>query len=370
MKPTRHWLGHLTLAGASLVWAGCGGSDVPDPSSDSAAAAEPTAKTVDGAAAAEAPVVPESSAEAKPPSGEPTPRPDSVAEATPSPAPTVTSGGESSAVAPATASAEPAGEAAKGDTSGTDEMMRMAANPPQANASSDPSPAVASAPAPGLASASGPASLKGGSQSGEPPREQREPRGDTMPEVSPTGRRGGEDAAREAGQPGRRGGGGGLASGAEGGRGGPGPSSSGGGGNDSDGGPNAFQRPGTAVQAFLSAVKAKDKDRLSQATARRSVTEAVEKHQKIFAAILEQSISDEELDDMAKSLEGFQVQTVLQAKSTGRTGVVIGKMDNRDRLQRTVQVRLEKEGWKVLDLGGLIDFKPVGTMRSPYGKRR
>ncbi len=133
--------------------------------------------------------------------------------------------------------------------------------------------------------------------------------------------------------------------------------------NDADPGPGAFRNPATAVEAFLKALKAKNKDRLAQATAHRAATEAVEKHQKIFAAILDQSISDEELDDMAKALDGFQVNGILSARSTGQIGVTIGKRNNRDALQRTVQVRREKEGWKVMDFGGTIDFRPTNSYR-------
>ncbi len=112
----------------------------------------------------------------------------------------------------------------------------------------------------------------------------------------------------------------------------------------------AFRMPNTAVQAFLAALKAKDKERLAQCTALHAPTEAAEKHRKIFAAIVEGSISDDELDEMAKALDGYQVSGMLEAKSTGRMGVLISKMDGRDRLQRTITTRKEKEGWKVLDV--------------------
>ena len=133
--------------------------------------------------------------------------------------------------------------------------------------------------------------------------------------------------------------------------------------------PDSFRNAGNAVNVFLKALQAKNKDQLSQATARRAATEAAEKHRKIFAAILEQSVSDEELDDMAKSLDGFKVTGMVPAKSTGSQGVLIGKMEGRDRLQRTVMVRREKEGWKVMDIGNTIDFKPTGTYRRPGSKR-
>ena len=66
---------------------------------------------------------------------------------------------------------------------------------------------------------------------------------------------------------------------------------------------------------------------------------------------------------MAKAMEGYQVMYELPAKSTGRIGVVIGKQSGRDQLQRTVIVRKEQEGWKVMDIEGAYDFKPVGNFR-------
>jgi len=135
------------------------------------------------------------------------------------------------------------------------------------------------------------------------------------------------------------------------------------------GGPASFKYPNTAVTAFLAALKAKDKDRLATATADRAPTEADEKHRKIFAAIKELSISDGELDEMAKALEGFQVVSVLQAKSTRRIGVVVAKMSGRDRLQRTIMTRQEREGWKVLDIESLYDFKAMPMYRRPKARR-
>jgi hypothetical protein len=130
--------------------------------------------------------------------------------------------------------------------------------------------------------------------------------------------------------------------------------------------------------AFLAALKAKDKDRLAQTTAARAPTEAEEKHRKIFAAIIEQSISDDELDEMSKALDGFRVVQVLPAKSTGRIGVIIAKRDGKDMLQRTIMTRKEQiapgqSGWKVLDIAQMYDFKPGLPpifMRGRGGMRR
>ena len=123
-------------------------------------------------------------------------------------------------------------------------------------------------------------------------------------------------------------------------------------------GPATFNHPATAVKAFLDALKLKDKDRLTQATARRAPTEAEEKHRKIFAEIVDGSISEDELDEMSKAMTGYQVVQILQAKSTGRIGVVISKMEGRDRMQRTITVRKEADGWKVMDISAMLDFKP------------
>jgi hypothetical protein len=123
-------------------------------------------------------------------------------------------------------------------------------------------------------------------------------------------------------------------------------------------GKNAYLRPNTAVVAFLAALKSKNKDRLAETVAKRAPTEAVEKHRKIFSEIIDGSISDDDIDEMAKALEGFQVTQVLQAKSTRRIDVIVSKMSGRDRLQRTIVTRQEVEGWKVLDIEAMYDFKP------------
>jgi hypothetical protein len=132
----------------------------------------------------------------------------------------------------------------------------------------------------------------------------------------------------------------------------------------------AFRLPATAVQAFIAALTAKDKDRLAQCTALHAPTEAAEKHRKIFAAIVEGSISDDELDEMSKTLAGYQVTGLTEATSTGRMGVLISKMDGRDRLQRKVTTRKEKEGWKVLDVDSALEFKFIQMPRMGRGGRR
>lgn len=372
MKPTALRLRQLLWAGACLAGAGCGGSDVPDPSSDAMAANEPTS-----AAAPQ----PRPAAEAAP---EPTPAP-APAEVAATPAPAQAPGSATAPVetaqarpsggspettpAPAAAESTPAATppadaaTAKADTSGTDEMMRIAG----AGAPAQASPAGAEGTAPPAAGSTPPPAVSavGG---GRPPEAEG---GAAMPPKGPAtapggqARRIGEESSLAASMGGRPGGA--AMSEAAGGPGSRFGASGGPSGAGADPGPDAFRNPGTAVQAFLSALRAKNKDRLSQATARRAATEAAERNRKVFAAILEQSVSDEELDDMVKSLEGYQVISILQAKSTGQVGVLIGRSDSNSQQQRTVQVRREKEGWKVMDFGGTIEQKQFSIRR--FGRR-
>jgi len=358
MKPTGFWLGCLAMAGSCLVWAGCGGGDVPDPASDSAAATEPAAQINQGGPVAASAPEP---APALPAQATPEPQPKAEAATAPTPAPTpevepaklasTTTG--STDPAPAAEAAPSATEAApaspKGDASGTEEMLRIGGSSSPAPSVASPAPTSNPTPTPAVTAAS-----SGGNNSPEARARGQESAANPAP-TSGTG--GGDEVSRRGG--GRMAGAGGGSFGSVGGS----------AANDRDPGPGAFRSPNTAVEAFLSALRAKNKDRLSQATAKRAATESVEKHQKIFAAILEGSISDEELDDMAKSLEGFQVNGILPAKSTGQVGVTIGRSNGIDQLQRTVQVRREKEGWKVMDFGGVFIFKPTGVMRGRFGRR-
>jgi hypothetical protein len=108
-----------------------------------------------------------------------------------------------------------------------------------------------------------------------------------------------------------------------------------------------------AVTAFLEALKAKDPVLLREATALRAPTEAKPKNQPLFTAILEQSLSEDELTELASKLEGFQIVDANQAKSTGRFSYILMKPGkNGSRLVRTITARHEKKGWKVVDISG------------------
>lgn len=415
MRPFGAWFGRLAMAGACLLGAGCGGGDVPDPYSDSHAAnndppkrgpaprgeaePEPDAKPDAGALASNTPVPEAPKTEPSAPKTGPDERSKPEEKSSPSPrndAPaandTSKPPGDSGSSTPATPPTPQVAPAPGGNGSSPapngPSPRSPSQNAPGPNNYPSPSPSPTPAPAPGGGGASPtpPATPPGGSGSPDPkspndannpgPGANRDDRGGspgggsapgnmTISPVNPPGGRGPRAPGAAPGAPGGSGSGGaagpsgfGAMSGDAPGGGGPsGAGGPGGGQADLMQGTKAFNYPATAVKAFLAALEAKNKDRLAQCTALHAKVEAAEKHRKIFAAIEDGSISDDELDEMAKTLKGYQVSGILEAKSTGRIGILISKMDGRDRLQRTVMTRKEKEGWKVMDVDSALEFK-------------
>jgi hypothetical protein len=82
-------------------------------------------------------------------------------------------------------------------------------------------------------------------------------------------------------------------------------------------------------------------------------TEATARYQKVFTAIVEQSLAPEDFDEIAKKFEGMSIVGQNQAKSSGRLGIIVGKTGQKgEYLSRTITVRKEKLGWKVADISG------------------
>jgi hypothetical protein len=134
--------------------------------------------------------------------------------------------------------------------------------------------------------------------------------------------------------------------------------------------PADFHTPTGAVRSFLNALKAKDLDRLNEATALRAQVEASVKSQGLFKKIFDLSLSDSELDELSKKLEGYQILMENPPLSTGRVDVVLQKQDpesNGGYFRRKVTVRKEKKGWGVLDIAGPQEFKALNAM--PRRKR-
>jgi hypothetical protein len=365
MKPWTTWLARLGIAGACFIVAGCGGGDVPDASSDGQA-------TTAGAST-EPSQVPAATAGAKiAANDEQAPKADEAAA-------------EPSAPAQAPEPESPPANAKKEEgkaSSKTAEMLAMATGP-SGGGSDTPAdgstPPPANTPAPGESGAnsnpegSGGQAGPGGAPAPGPGRPgmgpQQGQQGQQAQQAQEAQRRGmadmaaraqsqnqGNQAAAMAGRMGGRGG-----PGAPGGPGGPGAP----GGAGVDNSPADFHSPTGAVRAFLSALRAKDLDRLNEATALRAQVEASTKNQELFKKIFDLSLSDSDLDDLAKKLEGYQVAFENPAQSTGRIDVILQKQDrnsNGSYFRRKVTVRHEKKGWGVLDIAGAQEFKPLNVM--------
>jgi len=139
------------------------------------------------------------------------------------------------------------------------------------------------------------------------------------------------------------------------------------------GSPSSYREPMPAAKAFLDAIKAKDLKKIAEATALRAPLEASTRNQKIFLAILEEDLAEEDLDELAKKLEGFQITSYNVPKSSGIFKVTITKPEGTSIMRRTITMRREKAGWKVLDISGEGELeKPivVPRMRGRMGGRR
>lgn len=379
MKPWTSCLASIGLAGSCLLWAGCGGGDVPDTSSASdasAAGGAPAATPVDDTAA-----------------------PAPVAVSAPQPGPgapaIVATKGEDAA--PAAAAAP---EAKSETASATTEMLALANAPTTGGEKAEGGEAAAAAPGQVGSGGMNIGSPPGGMNIGTPPGG-----AGGMPGY-PGAAAGGPNmaagfpgtggAGAPAGYPGAAGGPGaagaypgmqapGMAGGgrlgsvgaAGDGFGGP-PGMSGPGGGPGASGPADYTTPQKAVQTFLAAVASKDADRLADAIALHAGTpqpgqqaETSVNYQKYFDMIRDGSISAEDLDFIAKKFEGMTYHGQNQAKSSGRLGIIVGKSGTKgDTLTRTVTVRKEKAGWKVVDVSGQHDMPGMIRGTTGGGRRR
>src|SRR5262249_35497091 len=87
--------------------------------------------------------------------------------------------------------------------------------------------------------------------------------------------------------------------------------------------PADFRTPEGAVTAFLNALKAKDLNRLTEATALRAGTDETKKrNQEMFRRIFDGSLSESELNKLASSLEGYQISQIIPQTSSNSAHVV------------------------------------------------
>jgi len=132
-----------------------------------------------------------------------------------------------------------------------------------------------------------------------------------------------------------------------------------------DNAPADFSSPIGGVNAFLKALRKKDAAALAEATALHAPTEASDKNRRIFEQISRQELDEEGLSQLAQRLEGFQIQSRNHPKSSNTIGITLGKRatGSNSMLYRTIQVRKEKAGWKVLDIGGQSELDGPMTIR-------
>ncbi len=327
MRPWIEWSAGIGLAVACVMFTGCAGGGVPDPGSDSAAAADSAPET-----------------------GEP-----------PAPAPP---GGKAAPLVAQNKSQAPS--APKEDADADDKKDA-------AQASGENTPAAksegGSATAEMLAMATGGQTGSGGSQppagGGAAPGQSPQPGGGAQAPAQPGGPANQPGASNRYAEMMRaRAGGGGQGGypGGSGSAGSAGAAAQGPGGLAQDNGPADTRTPEGAVCAFLNALQAKDRDRLAEATALRAQTEAsTDKTKELFGKIVDLSISDAEIDDLAKKLQGFRISGGNAPKSTGRLGIYIDKpTEGGSVLRVTLTVRKEKKGWGVMDMSSNpIEFKPM-----------
>jgi len=374
MRPWIEWSAGIGLAAACVMFTGCGGGGVPDPGSDSAAAPE----TVTDAGEPPAP------ASRAAPAGGAKAAPAGAQNKSQAPsAPKEDAGAEDKKDAASASGENP--PAAKSDGgSATAEMLALATGGQSGSGGSQPPAGGGSSPDQAPQPGGGPQApgQAGGppNQAGGPPNQQGGPNAyAAMMRAQAEQQKAmqANQAQRQMNQPGptnamadqmraRAGGGGpGGFPGGSGPAGSAGAGAQGPGGLAQDNGPADTRTPEGAVRAFLNALQAKDRDRLAEATALRAQNEAsTDKTKELFGRIVDLSISDAEIDDLAKKLQGFHISGENAPKSTGRLGIYIDKpTDAGSVLRVTLTVRKEKKGWGVMDMSTkAIEFKPMSNM--------
>ncbi len=352
MRDARTWIARLATVGLCLMGVGCGGGGVPDPSSDPSFVNEAPPPPVSGVAPSTvsapdpAPAAPAKEAAPQLARNDPAPAPApaAVEAAAPAAAAPAQAGNDQPAVvatspAPGEAAAAPGEEkpapAAKGDASGTTELLNLSNNAnnaaPPAEAAKDEVPAATANP--GAMPIPGP--------------------GGAMPGLNGPPGQGRGLAAEDP----RAGGGGGMFGGAD---------------NQGANAPANYTYPMTGATTFINAVKSKNKDRIQEATALHAPTEAHSvAMQKLFAQVVDLSISDSQVDDLAKALQGYTIIGMDPAVSSGRQKVVLGKSNGQGgQYRRTLTMRKEAKGWKVCDISGQSEMQGMRGMPMFRGGRR
>jgi hypothetical protein len=132
--------------------------------------------------------------------------------------------------------------------------------------------------------------------------------------------------------------------------------------------PGDYSNPASGVVSFFNALKAKNIDGLAEAVALHAPGDAAPANQKLFRSLLDTSIADEDLSNLATDLDGYEIVDIVPSRiSTGSVGVLLRKfVPSQSGMQgsgtvvaRTITMRREQAGWKVLDISS-AKSSPVG----------
>lgn len=131
-----------------------------------------------------------------------------------------------------------------------------------------------------------------------------------------------------------------------------------GGGSSTSGGGGSGSKQATveAAQKFIDATKDKDLQKLQEAIALRAPFESQPKHRTLFANIRDGQIDQATLDELHEAFDEMKAVGMNTPKSTGIRGIIFSKQSKDDgkneTVSRTIYVRREVAGWKVLDFSG------------------
>ena len=112
-----------------------------------------------------------------------------------------------------------------------------------------------------------------------------------------------------------------------------------------------YDYPMTAAEAFMKAAAAKDTKVLAEATALRAETEAkLLPTRQMLKSLREENASAEDLDALSRAFDGMQIVGETPSKSSMTRVISLAKQDDNMLIKRSLYVRKEKAGWKVVDI--------------------
>ena len=131
----------------------------------------------------------------------------------------------------------------------------------------------------------------------------------------------------------------------------------------------AFAAGAKAAEDFIAAIEAQDPAAILNATALRSRTETSANNHSLFEAILDEKLTDDDLTKLSEMFSGYKVVDIHNAKSVGRLLIIVDKTTRNEEYQRTIIVRKEAAGWRVVDFSNRRNFGPGRGLRPKTNKK-